>query len=333
MGGRQGCNDIARAMLENEFKKYTEEEKMTDSRILDYSEKLYPFLDKLCELSELKICEKRYKQKVKIKGKVQYIDKIRFLDLEKCNTSTYDYFKDKMSELSIDFGTENIYSWIPSVATLNKDQYSGKWVKSKDGVLFVYRLNVLLFNVASRQNPKIKDKTYYDRLRNIQKEYYEIFQQLDINPPKSMKKEETEFAKGDSESTNSYLERIEKEIEDRRQGIKNGETISLIRKRDNILRTVISSYRRKNVNGCYNKEIRKLKNKLEDSRGYIFIKDYFNEYLKLSLKNNEYQFPYELYGDREEIYFRCKDEYENNPEQDIDKMIHDITQSVYIENM
>lgn len=315
MDKRQGCNDIARAMLENEFREYTNEEKMTDSRIWDYSEKLYPFLRKLYAISGF--------------------DTDEGLDLEKLDESTYTYFKEKMIELSLDFGTDNIHKWIPSVRTIKKtdyDLFDGKWAKSQNGVLFMYRLNIILFEVASRQNPEIKDKSYYDKLRKVQEEYYNLFHQIYKKERQVIKKSKKIIGSADSISMDS-LENIEKEIEERKSRAEENETMTFIRRRDTILRTKISFYRRKNIKGCYDKEIKELKEKLEDSRGYIFIKDYFNEYLKLSLKNNEYQFPYELYGDREEIYCRCKDEYENNPEQDMDKLIHDITQSVYMENM
>lgn len=100
MGKRQGCNDVVRAMLANEFKEYTKEEKMTDSRIWDYSEKLYPFLRKLYAITKF--------------------DTDEGLDLEKLDELTYTYFKEKMVELSLDFGTDNIHKWIPSVSTIKK---------------------------------------------------------------------------------------------------------------------------------------------------------------------------------------------------------------------
>lgn len=200
-----------------------------------------------------------------------------------------------------------------------------------NGVLFMYRLNILLFEVAGRQNPEIKDKSYYDRLRKVPKDYYGKYSQLNKKNKKSVKEAEIDIAGGDSETMSSYLEKIEKKIDDRRNGVEKDETISLIRIRDNILITMISSYKQNNKNGCYNKKIKELKERLEDSRGYIFPKDYFFEYLKLSIINDEFQFPNELYGANEEIYYRCRDEYKNQPSQDIDKMIHDITQSVYKE--
>ena len=311
---RKGCNDIVEEMLANENKeKSTVYIMHDDSSVSNYSEKLYPFLKKLYSLIGLNIDDE--------------------FDLKKLDEPIYNYFKEKMVQLSLDFGTDNIHKWIPSVATLEKfSLYRGKWIKELDGVLFLYRLNILLFEVASRQNPEIKDKSYYDRIRKVQEEYYNLFHQIYKKERQVIKKSKKIIESADSISMDS-LENIEKEIEERKGRAEENETMTLIRRRDTILRTKISFYRRKNIKGCYDKEIKELKEKLEDSRGYIFIKDYFNEYLKLSLKNNEYQFPYELYGDREEIYCRCKDEYENNPEQDMDKLIHDITQSVYMENM
>ena len=319
MNKRQGCNDIVRAMLANEVDEDTVDER-DKNYVSDYSEKLYPFLDKLCKLNGLKISEDKYKRRNK--------DKKYNLNIAELDDSTYTYFKEKMVELSLDFGIDNIHKWIPSVITINKadyDLFNGKWAKSQNGVLFMYRLNSLLFEVAGRQNPKIKDKSYYDRLRDIQRVYGNIFNKSN---KESIKEAETGIAIDDSETMYSYLEKIEKKIEDRRNGVEKGETISLIRIRDNILMTMISSYRRKNANGCYNKEIKKLKEKLKNSGGYIFPKDYFIEYLKLSIINDEFQFPNELYGANEEIYYRCRDKYKNNPSQDIDKMIHDIIQSV-----
>lgn len=306
MGERQGCNDIVRKMLENEYKGKSKAYTAYDTSLQNYAEKLNCLLRKLFSINELDV-----------NGK---------FDLRKLDKSTYNYFKKSMYILSLDFGTKNIHDWIPSTVTLDKSLYQGKWKKTQDGVVFMYRLNMLLFEVASRQNLVIKDKTYYDRLRSVQEEYSHIFLQLHKKENELVKKSKK---MQESDVSMSSLESIEKEIEDRKNRSFDNETITLIRRRDTILRTQISSYRRKNINGCYNKEIKELKEKLEDSRGYIFIKDYFNEYLKLSIINDEFQFPYKLYGDREEIYYQCRDKYKKSHEQDIDKMIHDITQSIY----
>ena len=50
--------------------------------------------------------------------------------------------------------------------------------------------------------------------------------------------------------------------------------------------------------------------------------NYFEEFLKISLKTNEPCFPYDLDYSEGELYYECKSEYLRNPSKDLDDLIH-----------